>query len=56
VDGAGGVQLGQPVAFQAVQQPPQDQHPLGPDGIGEAGPLLDGQLVNHCGQGSQPIG
>jgi hypothetical protein len=43
--GPGGVhrgQLGQPVAFQAVQQPPQPKDPLGGDRVSQAGQVLGG--------------
>jgi hypothetical protein len=41
--GATGVHEGEfsePVAFQAVQQPPQPQDPLGPNPIRQAGRVL----------------
>jgi hypothetical protein len=45
----------EPVAFQAVQQPPQRQHLFGGDGVGQAVQVLGGQLVNRRGQGGQRI-
>ena len=44
----------EPVAFQAVHQPPQDQHPFGPDRIGQPVQVLGGQVVDRRGEGCQP--
>jgi hypothetical protein len=58
VVGAGGAaavharQFAQPVAFQPVQQPAQQQHPPGGLRVGQSGQVFGGQLV-HCG-GQQP--
>jgi hypothetical protein len=52
--GAAGVQVGefvQPVAFQAVHQPPQLKDPFGLDRIREPVQVLVGQLLDHRGQG-----
>jgi hypothetical protein len=56
--GATGVHRGhllQPPALQAVQQPPQDQDPLGPDGVGQAGQVLGGQPVDRRLERRQPV-
>jgi len=56
--GAAGVdpsEFGQPVAFQTVQQPPQDQHPLGPNRIRHASQILGDQLIDQRGQAHQTI-
>jgi hypothetical protein len=45
--GVHGGQLGQPVAFQAVQQPPQPKDPLGRDRISQAVQVLGGQLLDR---------
>jgi hypothetical protein len=50
---AAGVQVGQvlqPVAFQPIDQPPQLQDPLGPDGVGQAVALPAAVLVHGGGQ------
>ena len=57
--GPAGVQVGEfvePVAFQAVHQPPQDQHPLGPDRVRQPVQVLGGQVVDRRRQGRQPSG
>jgi hypothetical protein len=46
-------ELFEPLAFQAIYQPPQDQHPLGPDSIGQLVQFLGGQVVDHRGEGCQ---
>jgi hypothetical protein len=46
-------ELVEPVAFQPVQQPHQDQHPLGPDGVGQPGRVLGGQPLDHRRQGCE---
>jgi hypothetical protein len=57
--GAGGAaavdpgQLAEPVAFQPLQQPPQDQDALGGLAVGEGVQVLGGQFVDHRGQGRQ---
>jgi hypothetical protein len=48
-------QLGQPLAFQPVQQPPQPKDPLGPHRVGQAVQVLGGQLVDGRRQGGQPV-
>jgi hypothetical protein len=51
--GPAGVDAGQfvqPVAFQAVQQPPQPQDPFGPDAVGKAVQVLGGQLIDRGGK------
>jgi hypothetical protein len=53
--GVHGGQLLEPLSFQAVQQPPQGQDPLGPDRVGQAVQLLGGQLVDGRCQGGQPV-
>jgi hypothetical protein len=53
--GVDGGRFGQPVAFQAVQQPPQPQDRLGPGGVGQAVQVLGGQAVDRGGQGGQGI-
>jgi hypothetical protein len=53
--GVHGRQLPEPVAFQAVQQPPQDQHPLGPDRIGQPGQVPGGEVVDRRLKGRQPV-
>jgi hypothetical protein len=52
IDGREGLE---PVAFQAVQQPPQRQHPLGRDRVSQAVEVLSGQLVDGRRQGGQGI-
>jgi hypothetical protein len=54
--GVDGGQLLEPVAFQAVQQPPQPKDPLGPDGVGEPVQVLGGQLLDRCREGREPAG
>jgi hypothetical protein len=60
VVGAGGAaavdggQFLEPVAFQAVQQPPQRQHPRGRDPIGQPGQVLAGQPLDGGFQPVQP--
>jgi hypothetical protein len=49
-----GVEVGElvePVALQAVGQPPQGQDPLGPDPDWQAGQVLGGQAVDVGGEG-----
>ena len=56
--GPAGVDPGQflePLAFQAVHQPPQDRDPLGPDQIAELVQVLGGQPVGNHDQGGQPV-
>ena len=50
-----GRELLEPVAFQAVQQPPQHQDPLGGNRISQPVQVLGGQLVGGRGQGGQPV-
>ena len=53
-----GVQVGQlpqPLAVQPVHQPAQDQHPFGPDPIGQHAQVLCGQPIDSRGQGGQPL-
>jgi hypothetical protein len=58
--GAGGAapvdggQFPQPLAFQPLDEPAQDQHPLGGLGVGEGIQVLGGQLVDCCGQAVEP--
>jgi hypothetical protein len=62
VVGAGGPagiharELVEPQAFEAVQQPPQHQHPLGPNPVGQVGQLPGGHAVDRCRQGRQIVG
>jgi hypothetical protein len=55
--GAGGAaavdggELAQPLALQAVQQPPQPQHALGQGGVGQPVPVLGGEVVHYRLQG-----
>ena len=49
--GIHGGQLGQPVAFQPVHQPPQPQDPFGPDRVRQAVQVLGGQPLDGRGQG-----
>ena len=54
--GTAGIDPGEfvePVAFQAVQQPPQLQDPLGPDRVRQPVQVLGGQVVDRCGEGGQ---
>ena len=48
-------QLGQPVAVQPVQQPPQLKDPLGPDRVRASVQVLGGQVLDRRGQGGQPV-
>jgi hypothetical protein len=50
-----GGQLGQPVAFQAVQQPPQLQDLVGQGDVGQAVQIQAGQPVDGRGQRGQLI-
>jgi hypothetical protein len=46
--GAAGVQVGEfgePLAFQALHQPPQGQDPFGPAGVGQPANILGGQAL-----------
>ena len=56
--GAAGIDAGEflePVAFQAVHQPPQFQDPLGPDHVTEPVQVLGGQPIHDLGECRQPI-
>jgi hypothetical protein len=45
----------EPLAFQAVDQAAQPQHPRSPDRVGEAVQVLGGQRIDVGGQGGQPV-
>ena len=49
-----GGQLLEPVAFQAVQQPPQPKELFGRDRVGQPVQVLAGQLLDRRGQAGQP--
>jgi hypothetical protein len=40
----------EPVAFQAVDQPPQPEDSFGQGGVGQAGQVVGGQLIDRRGQ------
>jgi hypothetical protein len=45
----------QPVAFQAIQQPPQRKDPLSPNSIRQTVQVLGGQLIDRRGQPGQVV-
>ena len=45
----------EPVAFQAVQQPPQAKDPFGPGGVAQTGQVLGGQPLECRRQRRQPL-
>ena len=53
--GVHGGEFSEPLAFQAVHQPPQDQDPLGPNRVGQPVQVLGGQPVHGHRQRRQPV-
>ena len=53
--GVHGGEFSEPLAFQTVHQPPQDQDPLGPDRVSQPVQVLGGQPVHGHRQRRQPV-
>jgi hypothetical protein len=53
--GIDGGQLLEPVAFQAIQLPPQPKDLFGQGGVGQAVQVLGGQLVDGGGRGGRGV-